>query len=468
MDVLLIDDNSSSGFVPSDLLLAGGVMPHNPVRLGDKVLAVTGALDYGFGNFRIQPSSSVEVATQNSRTDSPELEEGNLTIASFNVLNLFNGDGQGQGFPTSRGADTFSEYERQQAKIVAAIAAMDADIIGLMELENDGFGPLSSIAQLTEALNRSAGDNRYAYVDAGTPTIGSDAIASGLLYRADKVATVGAAQILTAENSIRDDNGPLFAFNNRPSLTQEFRFKATGNTFVVDVNHFKSKGSACREAGEDTLAGNCNLTRTRAAIALSAWLGSTYEDTPTVVLGDLNAYAKEDPIVYLTDAGFTNTVAASKQDTAYSYTFKGELGTLDYQLANPAMTELLVDATIWHINADEIPGFDYNEERKPESWLNTLRYRASDHDPVLATYRFALIGDWDGDGDVDMRDSIGLLFALIRGLPVDASFDINGDGRINTRDVAAMRKLCTRPGCSTGEKPVRRGRESRLSLWGSR
>ncbi len=467
-DVLLIDDNSSSGFVPNDLLLPGGVMPENPVRLGDKVTSVTGALDYAYGNFRIQPINQVDIAAQNPRTDSPQLAEGNLRIASFNVLNLFNGDGEGQGFPTSRGADTFSEYERQQAKIVAAILAMDADIIGLMELENDGFGPLSSIAQLTDALNDATGASTYAYVDAGTPTIGSDAITSGLLYRTDKVSAVGAAKILDAQNSITDESGPLFAFNNRPSLAQKFRFDATGDSFVVDVNHFKSKGSSCNEAGENTLAGNCNLTRTRAAIALSAWLRTTYDDTPTVILGDLNAYAKEDPIQYLTDSGFTDTVDASQEETAYSYTFSGALGTLDYQLANPAMANYLVDATIWHINADELPGFDYNEENKPETWLNTLRYRASDHDPVLATYRFALIGDWDGDGDVDMRDSISLLFALIRGLPVDDSFDINGDGRINTRDVTAMRKLCTRPGCSTGEKPVRRGRENRLSLWGSR
>ncbi len=468
LNVLLIDDNSNSGFVPNELLLPGGVMPQNPVRLGDKVTSVTGALDYAFGNFRIQPVSMVNIATENPRTESPQLEEGNLRIASFNVLNLFNGDGEGQGFPTSRGADTFSEYERQQAKIVAAISAMDADIIGLMELENDGFGPLSSIAQLTDALNEATSDNRYAYIDAGVPTIGSDAITSGLLYRTDKVSAVGAAQILSAENSITDENGPLFAFNNRPSLAQKFRFEATGNTFVVDVNHFKSKGSSCREEGEDTLAGNCNVTRTRAAIALTAWLRSTYRDEPAVVLGDLNAYAKEDPIVYLTNTGFTNTVTASQEEPAYSYTFRGALGTLDYQLANQAMTDFLVDATVWHINADEIPGFDYNEERKPDSWLNTLRYRASDHDPVLATYQFALIGDWDGDGDVDIRDSTGLLTALIRRLPIDDSFDINGDGRINTRDVAAIRKLCTRTGCSTGDTPNRQGREGRLSRWGGR
>ena len=50
--------------------------------------------------------------------------DGEIKVASFNVLNFFNGAGDGvTGFPTSRGADSVEEFERQKAKIVAAIGA---------------------------------------------------------------------------------------------------------------------------------------------------------------------------------------------------------------------------------------------------------------------------------------------------------------------------------------------------------
>jgi uncharacterized protein len=61
-----------------------------------------------------------------------------MTVASFNVLNYFDGDGQGGDFPTARGAVTPSELERQTAKLVDAIKRIDADVVGLIEIENDG------------------------------------------------------------------------------------------------------------------------------------------------------------------------------------------------------------------------------------------------------------------------------------------------------------------------------------------
>ena len=67
------------------------------------------------------------------------------------MLNYFNGDGVGGGFPTSRGADTPSEFTRQRDKTIAAIVAIDADVVGLMEIENDyDDGSLSAIADLVD------------------------------------------------------------------------------------------------------------------------------------------------------------------------------------------------------------------------------------------------------------------------------------------------------------------------------
>ena len=59
--------------------------------------------------------------TTNPRTAAPAPVGGNLKVASFNVLNFFNGNGLGGGFPTSRGANTQFELDRQKAKEVSAL-----------------------------------------------------------------------------------------------------------------------------------------------------------------------------------------------------------------------------------------------------------------------------------------------------------------------------------------------------------
>lgn len=141
--------------------------------------------------FRLKPRLFV---ASNPRTTAPEIAEGNLKVASLNVLNFFNGDGQGGGFPTPRGADNAEEYQRQLDKLVSAIMAMDADIVGLMEIENDGYDQNSAIAQLTDALNAQAGESVYGYVDAGGQ-LGTDAIAVGLLYKVDAVTPVGDVRV---------------------------------------------------------------------------------------------------------------------------------------------------------------------------------------------------------------------------------------------------------------------------------
>src|SRR5690606_39325076 len=79
---------------------------------------------------------------------------GDLQVAAFNVLNYFTTLG-------SRGADTPEEFQRQQAKIVAALAAIDAEVVGVMEIENN----VTAIANLVDALNAAVGAGTYAYID---------------------------------------------------------------------------------------------------------------------------------------------------------------------------------------------------------------------------------------------------------------------------------------------------------------
>ncbi|TVP12788.1 ExeM/NucH family extracellular endonuclease [Shewanella sp. KCT] len=393
LDSVLLDDGLTSQNPDPVRYPAPGLSADNTVRVGDSITGLHAVMHYGFGKYRLMPIDTVNFVATNPRSSEPALAAGgNLKVASFNVLNYFNGDGQGGGFPTARGADTPSEFARQRAKIISAMVSIDADIFGLMEIENDGFGSESAINDLVSGLNQAVGETRYQFISAPTPTIGTDAITVGMLYRSDRVTPVGAAKVLSSANSPLDEQGEVL-FNdgkNRPSLTQAFEVLGEDQQLVVAVNHLKSKGSDCVSLGDPDLndgQGNCNLTRTRAATALGTWLASEYGELPTLVIGDMNAYAKEDPIDALRGAGYLELFDHLGKSGAYSYVFSGETGQLDHALANTQLADRVVDVAEWHINTDEPRLLDYNEEFKSAGQIESLyssdAYRSSDHDPVV-------------------------------------------------------------------------------------
>ncbi len=395
LNAITLDDGSSSQNPDPLVIPAPELSAFNTVRSGDTITGLTGVVYYSFGNYMIEPVGPVTFDPTNPRPMAPELTgTGNLTVASFNVLNFFNGDGNGSGWddPNNRGADNVEEYERQLAKLVSAFVAMDADIVGLMEIENDGFSSNSAIADLVEAINMMLSEeDQYDFVNPGTFGIGTDAIAVGMIYRPSVVTLTGLTAILDSSNSPLDNQGePLFNDNkNRAVLTQSFTHIETDNSFTIAVNHFKSKGSNCDSLGDPDLGdfqGNCNLTRTTAAQALNQWL-STYptgvEDEDIMVIGDLNAYTMEDPIREFTDNGWVNL----KEEGEYSYIFFGQSGNLDHALATESIAAQVISVDDWHINTDEPRVLDYNLEFKSDaqdiSYYNADPYRSSDHDPVV-------------------------------------------------------------------------------------
>ena len=109
-------------------------------------------------------------------------------------------------------------------------------------------------------------------------------------------------------------------------------------------------------------------------------------DDDYLVIGDMNAYAKEDPIDVFVNAGYTDLAAAFQGEEAYSYVFDGQLGYLDHALASPGLVGEVSGATDWHINADEPDLIDYTMYYKPpaqDALYAPDAYRASDHDPVV-------------------------------------------------------------------------------------
>lgn len=453
LNKLMLDDASNVQNPDPVIFPAPGLSAENTLRSGDTVANLQGVITYDFGIYRILPTSAPNFVHSNARPLAPESDStANLKIASFNVLNFFNGNGTGGGFPTSRGANSTAEFARQKAKIVSALVGLNADVIGLIEIENDGYSNVSAIAELAAALNSATNTNAWKFINPGVNKIGTDEIAVGFIYRSDKATAVGQTAIL--DSSI----DPQFIDNkNRPALAQSFRVNSNRAIATAVVNHFKSKGSDCNDIGDLDIGdgqGNCNITRTQAAKALVNWL-STHptgvNDGDYLIIGDLNSYAKENPITEIINAGYTDLIKLFGGDSAYSYVFDGQAGYLDHGLASNSLTPQVLFAADWHINADEPISLDYNTEFKSAAQINSFyspdAYRSSDHDPLVVSLKLVL--DLDGDGDVDKHDV--QLVTNARGTIPTAldQRDANGDGAINALDARALTLQCTRPGCAT-------------------
>jgi uncharacterized protein len=352
------------------LLVDDGSTRQNPdtlppmARSGDTVTGLTGVLGYGFGVYRLQPTEPVSYRPANPREPAPPSVGGNVKVASFNTLNWFTTVG-------SRGASDAGEQQRQLAKLVAALKGLDADAVGLMEVENNGRTALQA---LVDAVNAEVGAGTYAAL--GHPYPGTDAIQVGIIYKPGKLAPVG---------ETRAGRDPVFS---RPPLVQTFRRAGGGQPFTMVVNHLKSKGS-CPSSGPDADQGDgqsCwNATRVQQAKAL---LGLVADLPNPLVLGDLNAYGEEDPIDTLEAGGLTSvTKRFVPARDRYSYVFDGLAGELDHMMAGRQLLKRVSGAAIWHINADEPRLLDYNTEFNPPALYRPDAFRSSDHDPLIVGLR---------------------------------------------------------------------------------
>jgi predicted extracellular nuclease len=442
----------------------------NTLRGGDTITNLTGVMTFTWagnaasGNaYRIRPinalNGSVLFEGENPRPGAMAPLDGQTSVAALNLLNYFNtftGCTRGLTGPTTdcRGASNQPEFDRQIPKTVAAILGMDVDVLGVNEIENDGYGPTSAIAHLVDALNAQAGAGTYAFIDVDAAVdqvdaLGDDAIKVGLIYRPGAVTPVGDTAVLNdpAFTLGGDDPAQIPAnqpkLRSRPSLAQAFE-TPDGARFIVDVNHFKSKGSPCNmPSDQGDGQGNCNVVRTNGATELVAWLAEDPTgtgDEDVLIMGDLNSYAKEDPIEVIEAAGYTNLVADRIADP-YSYVFDGQWGYLDHALGSPSVDAQVVDVLEWHINSDEPSVLDYLTDFKSAAQLVSLyapdRFRVSDHDPILV----GLDADSDrptvdagGPYEVEEGGSvqIGATGSDPTGDDLTYAWDLDGDGSFET------------------------------------
>ncbi len=386
----------------------------DPLRVGAPV-TFTGpvVLDYRYGAWSFQPleqltgdnAAAVQPAEfADTREASPADVGGDLTVGTFNVLNYFTTTGDQldgcqyytdrDGDPISvrggclaRGAADAENLERQQAKIVAAISELGADVVALEEIENSAaFGKDrdQALSDLVDALNEVDGAGTWELVPspADVPT-DEDVIRNAFVYRPATAETVGESRILLGSD----------AFGNaREPLAQTFQ-PAGGaaddpdDDVVVITNHFKSKGSAGPWPGDGDAGdgqGSSNESRVRQATALVGFADEVAADAGTdrvLLVGDFNAYEQEDPVVVLTDAGYTDLGPTTGK---YTYSFGGQVGSLDHVLASPAALDAVTGTDIWNINAYEPVANEYSRYAYNVTLLyDESPFRSSDHDPLL-------------------------------------------------------------------------------------
>jgi predicted extracellular nuclease len=387
--IVLDDGSSRQNPNPIPYLSAAGT--DGTRRMGDTTQKVTGILSHNFAAYRIQPTVAPTFVQTNARQSAAPAINGALKVASFNVLNYFttflNGEtasgqtGQGCSFgngPASaancRGANNLNEFQRQQAKIVAAIAGLDADVVGLMEIQNTDVATNDLLA----ALNARVGAGTYAAVNSGV--FGTDAIKVDILYKPAKVQRVGNVVLPTGT-----DLTDYTAASGRPPLAQ--RFSAVGNNggFWFVVNHFKSKGS-CPSTGDIDLGQGCfNQARTVQANALNSFVAKLklQGESDVLMMGDFNSYLLEDPTQVLEAAGNESLLKRMPANDRYTYVFGGETGALDHSYASASLKSQVSGVSVWHINSDEPTALDYNTDFTTDDRYAPTPFRASDHDPVL-------------------------------------------------------------------------------------
>ncbi|MCL4867910.1 MAG: ExeM/NucH family extracellular endonuclease [Anaerolineae bacterium] len=396
LNTILLDDANTQQNRDPIVHPAPGLTAVNSLRIGDSVAALTGVLDQRFAQYRIQPVGTVTFTESNPRPAAPDDVDGTIWVASLNVLNYFStidtgtlicGPLANQG---CRGADSADEFTRQRDKIIQAILALDADVIGLMEMENHASD--AALDDLVAGLNVIAGTDTYTKISAFP--LGSDAIKVAFIYRPARVTPIGLPL---------SDGSAIF---DRPPLSQLFEVNVTGERFNVLVNHFKSKGcGGAAGADQDQLDGQgCfNDRRTQQAAQLLTFITGmiipTTGDNDVLIIGDLNAYALEDPITTLASAGMTNLLSSYLGTTPFTYIFNGQAGYLDHALSSASLLPQLTGVTVWGINGDEPRTLDYNEEFKSPgqviSLYNADAYRSSDHSPILVGIYGYDFGDLD-------------------------------------------------------------------------
>ena len=276
------------------------------------------------------------------------------------------------------GPASYAEHQKQRTKVSKALAKINADLYGFVEIEQ-GQDALKEIASdLTKNTGR-----QFTYINDGGSASGTYT-KSGFVYCTDLLEPYGA---------LRENNTGV----KQRKKTQAFVEKATGEKFLFSVNHFKAKSGkgSGDNADQGDGQGGYNGDRVGEAQSLVEYYykdTTFFKDQDILIMGDLNAYAMEDPITLLKKNGMTDLHRAFHADSSYSYVYGGQLGYLDHALCNKTLLPQVTGMVAYHINSCESDAYTYDKSD------DQTMFRSSDHDPVIVGLR--LDGRLTSDGNV--------------------------------------------------------------------
>ena len=330
-------------------------------RNGEKLLNLVGVVK---GSLQVQFVSG-KWAGNNTRSalehSVPSVDmngEHNVLVCGAN-LEYYLVENLGTGY----GPDNESQHQKQRTKVSKALAEIHADIYGLVEVEQGQ----AAMAEIASDLSKLTG-SPYSYINDQTGS-NSSYTKSGYVYRSDRIEPKG---------KISKNNQGV---KNR-KMMQAFILKENNEQFIFSINHFKAKSGSGSGLNADQGDGQGTFNNDRVLEARSITENEKvyqnyYGDNDILVMGDLNAYAKEDPIRTFTDAGMYDLHRYFHADSSYSYVFNGQAGYLDHAIANKGLIQQVTGMAVWHVNSDESDEYTYDKSN------DQTVFRYSDHDPVL-------------------------------------------------------------------------------------
>ena len=437
------------------------------VNAGAKLSDVTGVVSYGFGNFEILPTevfSVVEASTNVAEVTSLTSDDDQLTIASYNVLNLDPNDNDGNTDVAN------GQFEAIAAQIVNNLKT--PDIIGLQEIQDNsgsadtGETSASMTLQMLADAIAAAGGPKYEFIDntfIGDQTNGGDPagnIRTAYLYNPDRVSVVpGSVQSIEANDQQTNPDNPFFG--GRLPLVATFDFN--GEEVTVVNNHFSSKGGSAPIFGveqpfdqrQEDVSVNGSLDERQAqSEGVQTFVSSILANDPNanvVVLGDLNEFEFVSPVLELeTNAGLNNLTNTLPEDERYSFIFQGNSQSLDHILVSDSLAAN-AEFDIVHVNvefaeADQasdheplVARLNLSGTVEPEVFTLELLHAADQEAGALAVQdapRFSAVlnalraEDLGNDGIADNTLTLSSGDAFIPGLFYDASAAVFGSAGI--------------------------------------
>ncbi|MQA01517.1 MAG: nuclease [Streptosporangiales bacterium] len=351
---------------PERLILRGAFAKVPTADVGDVLPgAVTGVLDYNFGNYTLEIDETPDVRSGDLDREVTDPQRRNeLSVASFNVENL-------------DPADPAAKFAGLAETVVRNLRA--PDILTVEEIQDD-TGPTddgtvtadATVDKLTAAIE-DAGGPAYAWqsidpennADGGEP---GGNIRVGFLYRTDcgiefadaprgdattpvGVEAADGGARLTHNPGRIEPNGDAWDETRKPVAGQ---FTWRGETVFVVANHWSSKG------GDDPLMGRYQpprlaseeqrVAQARSVAGFVEELTAVDPKAHVVVAGDLNDFPWSPPITEATD--LVDLPQLLPKAGRFTYNYQGNSEVLDHILLSRSLTKRGFRYDVVHTNAD--------------------------------------------------------------------------------------------------------------------